>query len=179
MAHVGRVGSVMLTLSITIERYITVCHPRCSFTSASLLLPLPIIFAIVYNIPKFFELKTEMVHEPPSLGTDTNGANFTDTIDLHNKTYEPDYELGYSYVLVLGTEMRQNPWYILLYVFWSKFVFIELIPYILMVVMNIQIWKGTQDFARIRRTVLQIDEGKQTFPNGSQSYFDEGNIEPT
>ena len=27
LAHVGRVGSVLLTLSVTIERYYSVCHP--------------------------------------------------------------------------------------------------------------------------------------------------------
>jgi hypothetical protein len=30
--------------------------------------------------------------------------------------------------------MRQNPLYVSLYVFWSKFIFIELIPYVTILV---------------------------------------------
>ena len=33
--------------------------------------------------------------------------------------------------------LRQNPIYISLYVFWSKFILVELIPYFLIVIMNI------------------------------------------
>ena len=39
--------------------------------------------------------------------------------------------------MVVSTAMRQNPLYVSLYVFWSKFIFIEIIPYVtIMVTIN-------------------------------------------
>ena len=61
VGQVSMSGSVLFTTVITIERYLTVCHPFYMFsrdwsskwTSMGI-----IIFAIVYNIPKFFETST-------------------------------------------------------------------------------------------------------------------------
>ena len=36
--------------------------------------------------------------------------------------------------MVVSTAMRQNSLYVSLYVFWSKFIFIELIPYVTILV---------------------------------------------
>ena len=66
LAHIARVGSVALTMCITLERYYSVCHPMRQFESKSLLLPIAIGFAVVFNIPKFFELK--LVTYNPSEG---------------------------------------------------------------------------------------------------------------
>ena len=63
LAHIGRVGSVALTLSISIERYCSVCHSTCTFRAKSLLIILPVAFAIIYNVPKFFELTSETVYD--------------------------------------------------------------------------------------------------------------------
>ena len=38
---------------------------------------------------------------------------------------------------MVPSALRQNPIYINLYVFWSKFILVELIPYFLIVIMNI------------------------------------------
>ena len=40
---------------------------------------------------------------------------------------------------------------------------VEIVPYFLMVVMNICIWRKIQEFARVRRTALGINEGKKNF----------------
>ena len=55
--HIGRVGSVFVTIAITVERYVVVCHRTSEFKGKFLLIPLPIISAILYNIPKFFEIE--------------------------------------------------------------------------------------------------------------------------
>ena len=62
-AHIGRVGSVAVTVSISIERYLNCCHPNDKFMFKSLLLPAPIIFAILYNVPKFFEISSCTINE--------------------------------------------------------------------------------------------------------------------
>ena len=57
-AHIGRVGSVAVTVSISIERYLSIRHPNKTISIKSWLLPFPILFATLYNIPKFFEFST-------------------------------------------------------------------------------------------------------------------------
>ena len=175
---------MVLTLSISIERYCSVCHSACQFKAKSLLLPLPIAFAIIYNVPKFFELKSETVYEEVcdsenettirsngsiseqlSLSTQydvTEESTFTDQI---NASYQQEmssssncYNESTTYIDV--TDLRRNPWYIIIYLFWSKFLCVEIVPYVLMIVMNILIWRKIQEFARIRRTALGINDGK-------------------
>lgn len=62
MGQVSMTGSIYFTMGITIERYLTVCHP---FYTISREWPTKTIvsgislFAIIYNIPKFMEIRTE------------------------------------------------------------------------------------------------------------------------
>ena len=56
--HIGVLGSILATVSIAIERYITVCHPTSTFSRKNLLITVPISIALLYNIPKFFEIVT-------------------------------------------------------------------------------------------------------------------------
>ena len=61
VGQVSMSGSVLFTTVITIERYLTVCHPfymlsrewSSKWTSIGI-----IFFAVLYNIPKFFEVST-------------------------------------------------------------------------------------------------------------------------
>ena len=50
--HVARTGSVYVTMSVTLERYFAIVHPLKHFTVKKYLLPVTILFAFVYNIPK-------------------------------------------------------------------------------------------------------------------------------
>ena len=54
--HIGQLGSIAVTVSIATERYITVCYPTSHFSRKYLLILLPIIISLIYNIPKFFEI---------------------------------------------------------------------------------------------------------------------------
>ena len=62
LAHIALTGSIYSTLALTIERFITVCHPFFKFsskwTARTYLIPIS-IFTLVYNLPKFFELKVK------------------------------------------------------------------------------------------------------------------------
>jgi hypothetical protein len=62
LAHVGRVGSVFVTVSVTIERYLAIVHPLQHFHGKKYLLCTPGIAAIVYNIPKFFEFELRVIY---------------------------------------------------------------------------------------------------------------------
>ena len=182
LAHIGRVGSVVLTLSISIERYCSVCHSTCTFKAKSLLLPLPVAFAIIYNVPKFFELKSETVyeetcenetithrntssHDELSLSTQYDVTEASTIGDQVNVSYHKEMSfvancINESTTYIDVTDLRRNPLYIIIYLFWSKFLCVEIFPYILMIVMNILIWRKIQEFARIRRTALGINDGK-------------------
>jgi len=60
LGHIGRVGSVFVTVSVTIERYFAICHPLRHFSGKKYLLVIPILSSILYNIPKFYELERQV-----------------------------------------------------------------------------------------------------------------------
>ena len=60
LAHIGRVGSVFVTVSVTIERYFAIVHPLKHFRGKRYLLLIPSLLAILYNIPKFFEFELKV-----------------------------------------------------------------------------------------------------------------------
>ena len=61
LAHIGRIGSVFVTMSVTIERYYAIVHPLKHFSKKRYLLLISILATIVYNIPRFFEYQRVQV----------------------------------------------------------------------------------------------------------------------
>ena len=57
LLHTFRVGSVYVTLAVTFERFHAIICPLRHFKWKKFMLPFCIFFAVVYNIPKYFELK--------------------------------------------------------------------------------------------------------------------------
>ena len=57
ICNIARVGSVFVTMSVTIERYFAIVHPLRVFKLKRYLLPTPIVATFLYNIPKFLELE--------------------------------------------------------------------------------------------------------------------------
>ena len=57
ICNIARVGSVFVTMSVTIERYFAIVHPLRVFKQKRYLLPTPIVATLLYNIPKFLELE--------------------------------------------------------------------------------------------------------------------------
>lgn len=55
---------------------------------------------------------------------------------------------GTNITMVTGTALRSNPLYVKYYIFWSKFVFVEVIPYFTILILNSliigKIWKSNQ-----------------------------------
>ena len=81
--HIGRVGSVFATLTVTVERFVAVMYPLRRLKNTKLLLSFSIVGSVVYNIPRFFEYETMRIH---TNGTDAfipsnitmNNENFTE-----------------------------------------------------------------------------------------------------
>ena len=65
MAHIGRVGSTLATLMVTIERFIAVVYPLRAIQKCTSLTLMRCCLAvtIIYNLPRFFEFHTIPLHE--------------------------------------------------------------------------------------------------------------------
>ena len=115
MAQIALTGSIYSTLAITIERYLIVCHPfyTVSHTWSAKRYIIPILaWSLLYNSPKFFELHT--------------------TYDENSVQKEGQ---GYD---VAASSMRLNEYYIKIYCIWMNFVFMGLIPFLALIILNAQ-----------------------------------------
>ena len=57
LLHTFRVGSVYVTLAVTFERFHAIICPLRHFKWKKYMLPFCICFAVLYNMPKYFELE--------------------------------------------------------------------------------------------------------------------------
>lgn len=125
LSHTFRVGSVYSTLSVTLERFFAIVFPFKDFDNVKRwLIPFTTCFAILYNIPKYFELQT-------AVDESTNQT------------------------VIVGTALRTNPHYRTFYVFWSKFLFIELFPYLLIVILNSFILVKIVKSSKFRKKIMR------------------------
>ena len=60
MNQIALTGSVYCTIAISIERYLTVCHPfytaSKNWSAKRYIFPI-VLFSVIYNLPRFFELR--------------------------------------------------------------------------------------------------------------------------
>ena len=239
-AYIGRVGSVAVTVSISLERYLNCCHSTQDFAFKSLLVPIPICFAFIYNIPKFFEMRSctntenemlqnistsmttstndnesadewmemttnktfldEVISEKTSdtttnllssnfnvsLASDesliktrmTNSTPFSDLStflfsstestnglvssssdsfiedNIETSSISESFDLDACEGGYQTTELRNSSWYIIYYVFWSKFLLVEIIPWISVIVLTILTSQKIKQFQANRNRLL-------------------------
>ena len=115
------------------------------------LIPLPIISAILFNIPKFFEIET-IQYSNSTINTykiDEQALMINDSRGLMKVE-----NVGYR-----GTTLRLNYWYIILYVTWSKLLLVEIFPWIIIIGLNILIWKRIRQYKSTRMKVFCKNDG--------------------
>ena len=153
-------GGIYFTMAITVERYFTVCHPfyRVSHSWPAKAYVIPIVsFALIYNIPKFFEIRTrpplDLVANNVTIVNNTmagmedmdiGNATGTGNQTLPELSYLTFYENGtvqewnpdlFDYGIE-ATTMRMNQAYYNIYCMWLNFLFMGLGPFILLITLN-------------------------------------------
>ncbi|XP_043795345.1 FMRFamide receptor isoform X2 [Apis laboriosa] len=130
MAHIA---TVYLTLTVTLERYIAVCHPLqarsfCTYGRARLAVAIILIFSFFYNLPKFWEVEY-----------------YTETHWKYNVTV----------YCVYPADLRSNNLYVTLYVHWMYFFICYLFPFLALVIFNVAIYrrvrKANRDLQQLSR----------------------------
>lgn len=70
---------------------------------------------------------------------------------------------------IITTDMRRHPLYMSLYIFWSKFILVELIPYFTILICNVFIICKITKSAKFRKKFHINDEPSVTLPNPAGS----------
>lgn len=133
LACIAQFVTVYLTLTVTLERYIAVCHPLkarsfCTYGRAQVAVLVIVIVAFIYNLPKFWE------------------------IDVYN---EKHWKYNITVYCVNPTELRSNEYYVTLYIHWMYFFVYYMFPFIALVIFNTAIYrrvrKANRDLQQLSR----------------------------
>ena len=100
-----------------------------------------LVFTLVYNVPKFFELYTERVP------VDEAGR------ELINSTLA---EANWTMIVLRPTELRLDEWYIRIYILWMNLLLHIIGPFILLIVLNVRTYNKIKDFERTLNDTLRI-----------------------
>lgn len=122
LSLIAQMGSVYMTMFVSLERYIAVCFPLkarswCTRSHARYCIFLIAIFAVLYNGPKFFEIALME-------GVDANHGVF---------------------YCLRASNLRRNNTYINIYIHWMYLIVMNLIPLTGITYFNLEI------FIRVRR----------------------------
>ena len=163
--EMGSTGGIYFTMAICIERYFVVCRPLWyraqAIASRTYTIPI-LIFSVVYNIPRFFEIRTVKIHDDVNInGTflESNIENITkkasfltkdESILNLNRTQEIDNHYLSKNVSMLQnfeyafepTELRQNVNYYGVYHIGCAITFLFILPLLVLITANILILKA-------------------------------------
>ena len=139
-AQICFTGNTYLTVAISVERYLTICRPffhrARSWPTPYFIIPI-LSFSILYNIPKFFELKWSSIQ---SNKNETNGSSEV----FHH---------------IIPTDLRTDPVYFQVYFVWSNFIINGVIPFVLLITLNILILKQLRTYSN--RTSISRTKAKR------------------
>lgn len=133
LACIAQFVTVYLTLTVTLERYIAVCHPLkarsfCTYGRAQVAVAVIVIVAFIYNLPKFWEIK------------------------VYNERH---WKYNITVYCVDATELRSNEFYVTLYIHWMYFFVYYMFPFIMLVIFNTAIYrrvrKANRDLQQLSR----------------------------
>lgn len=123
IAMISQTVSVYLTLTVTLERFVAVCHPLqarslCTYGRARTYVVVTIVFAVLYNITRFWEV----------------------TVKKCMHTY-----YGQHVYQVYPSELRNDKRYISIYIHWMYLVIMYFIPFGSLAILNAAIYNQVRD----------------------------------
>ncbi|XP_008555574.1 FMRFamide receptor [Microplitis demolitor] len=133
LSCMAQMVTVYLTLTVTMERYVAVCHPLkarsfCTYGRARLAVLCIVIVSILYNLPKFWEVNLEE--------------------EIH-------WRYNVTVYCVVPAILRSSDLYIKIYVNWMYFFVYYAFPFVMLVVFNVAIYrrvrKANRDLQQLSR----------------------------
>ena len=121
---------------------------RYSYKSKHFIVPV-ILYSLLYNLPKFFELTTscpEPANTNQTLGTSSLPPPTSPSTLLPYPPPPPNEFLGgckYGNLALVGRGMRINYWYLNIYLLWMNTLLNVLFPIISLIILNILIYRYT------------------------------------
>ncbi|XP_054271095.1 FMRFamide receptor [Macrosteles quadrilineatus] len=136
VALIAQTVSVYLTLTVTLERFVAVCHPLqarslCTYGRAKLYVVLIIIFSTLYNLSRFWEISVVEVYHP-----------YTNT----------------TVYMTQPSELRKNNIYISVYIHWLYMVFIYFLPFSCLAVLNGAIYRQVRRANQERQRLSRLQK---------------------
>ncbi|XP_055842285.1 FMRFamide receptor [Episyrphus balteatus] len=136
IAMAMQTASVYMTFTVTLERYVAVCHPLkaralCTYGRAKIYFIGCIVFAVFYNLPRFWEVVV-LAYTPPG----TNDVIYC----------------------VRPSKLRQDTDYINVYVHWCYLVVNYFIPFLNLAVLNCLIYRQIKLANRERQRLSRTEK---------------------
>ena len=102
------------------------------------LLIFSVVFSVVYNIPRFLEFETVVGNRTNEEDNSTiSNETVSNYLKSHlNKKVNTITTCRLQQTHFVATNLRLDSTYIHVYVFWMKFLIIELIPYLAILILN-------------------------------------------
>lgn len=96
-SHIAMAGTIFMTLAITIERYLGLCHPLLNPQSRKAwFYVVPVVFvSTLLNVPKFMEINLKFGEDNKTTGELVPGTENVPNVGPSNLRMSPDYIRGY------------------------------------------------------------------------------------
>lgn len=189
IGEIAITGSIYSTIAITVERFLVVCCPFYAvshrWSAKRYILPI-VIFSLIYNIPIFFEIKTDVLNctqifsTPISSPNDTSFKSVTNSPDIMgaamNLTKVCLKELSErnisnddcgvteycAFQKYMPTDIRQNYTYFTLYHIILDLIFKYLIPFMTLIILNTMMIKRLVEHHSKSKVQIEEHENKIT-----------------
>ncbi|CAL4059958.1 unnamed protein product, partial [Meganyctiphanes norvegica] len=136
VALTAQTGSVYLTVTVTLERYVAVCLPLrarslITYGRAKIYVSCVALFAVIYNLPRYFE------------------THLIDCIEDNTDELRK---------ILFPTELRNEPLYKEVYITWFYLLFMYLIPFLSLIVFNIFIYREVRTANHQRNQMSRVQK---------------------
>lgn len=136
LATIVQAASAYLTLTVSLERFVAVCHPLkvrslCTYGRARLYVVGIIAFSVLYNVSRFWESSIQTEWWP---------------------------ERNVTVYCPTASSMRGNAMYRTIYIHWCYLIFIYLLPFVGIAVLNAAIYRQIRRANKERQRLSRIQK---------------------